>query len=86
MEAQLPQAGPLTYEQVAEEYGRAFTDPAHEMYDAARRGLPAFEKWVDALYARIAGGDVKVTPGEAVIGQPPGDDAGDAIRKCGHAL
>jgi hypothetical protein len=59
METRLPQAGPLTHEQVAQEYGRALTDPAHEMYDAARRGLPAFEKWVDALYARIAPGDVR---------------------------
>src|SRR5262249_42764851 len=85
MKARLPQSGPLTYEQVAQEYGRAFTDPDHEMYDAARRGLPAFEQWVDALYPRIAGGGGTGTPGEVVNGPPPGDDAGDAIRQLGHA-
>jgi hypothetical protein len=37
METQLPQSGPLTHEQVAEEVGRGYTDPDHTMSDGVAR-------------------------------------------------
>jgi hypothetical protein len=51
METPLPQSGPLTHEQVAEEVGRGYTDPNHHMY--RWRGTAKFQKWCDALYDRI---------------------------------
>ena len=43
---------PMTVDEVANEYGRAFTDPQHAMY--LYRGTKKFEQWADALYHRIA--------------------------------
>ena len=42
----------MTIDEVANEYGRAFTDPQHAMY--LYRGTKKFEQWADALYHRIA--------------------------------
>jgi chromosome segregation ATPase len=39
-------------DEVANEYGRAFTDPQHAMY--LYRGTKKFEQWADTLYHRIA--------------------------------
>lgn len=53
-------APPLTRDEARSEMERAMTDPSHKMYAAAKRGLPMFGEWSDALYKRIPGGDKKV--------------------------
>jgi hypothetical protein len=68
MKTQLPQSGPLTHEQVAEEVGLGYTDPDHTMY--RWRSTAKFEQWCDALYRRIPGSDAKVVIDAAVQVSP----------------
>lgn len=65
-----PAAAPLTREAVFTEMERAFTDPKHEMYRAAQRGLPMFDTWAEALYKRVPDGDkeqIVIAPGSAGV-------------------
>jgi hypothetical protein len=77
MVAQEPKApAPMTHQEVAHEYGRALTDPEHPMY--RHRHTEKFKEWADALYARIADSDTRVTRGEVGTRALRDDRASDA--------
>jgi hypothetical protein len=83
MKTRLPQSGPLTYEQIAEEVGRGYTDPDHPMY--RWRATERFDEWCDALYHRIPGNRVKVVIGTTV--QASRDDRAEDLtltQRLGH--